>query len=307
MKYKALSATFVSALFCGFLLWAPSCSTPPLTEIIVHVTSAFPADQLDTIRLVINRGEQSRAVTVNLEDQALPFTQGVVHRGGSFDVSISVEAVYQERVVVTQLAPIGRFVEGQTVHVSVDLSPSCVSVTCEAGTACVAGMCVNTSTDAGIADAGPPDVGLFDVTLDAYDAGPGLCPTKRVDIEGEYVCAAGCDTCDLRCKMPSCRVVCRPGATCSVEQESNESQTEVWCEDSTCHLSTKNKRSGNLSARCLRSTCDLDCAGDGSCQVTCDDSTCEADCGDNPNCRLVGDECSTCGGGNSVCGDAACP
>lgn len=312
MKHKAISATCASALLFGILLWAPSCSTPQLTEIIVNVDSAFPAGELDMIRLIIVRNGESRAVTANLGEVALPFTQGVVHRGGSLDVSISAQGIFEERVRVEQLVPVDHFVEGETLQVHVQLSPSCIGI-CQ-GLECVDGVCVDNTIDAGVMDAGVDgiagDSGFFDARplVDAladgtFDA-PGECPSGRTDIEGDYICAGECEECNLRCKRADCRVTCRSGATCEVEA-SGGYRAVVECErGSTCDLKTK--KQGSLSARCVGSTCDVDCNEDSTCDVICDDSSCEADCRDNPNCRLIGD-CTVEDCGNRVVCGRDCP
>lgn len=309
LKRKALSMSCVSALLCGALLASPSCSTPPLTEIIVSVDSTFPSDELDMVRLLIDRNGDSRVVTVDLsEGEGTPFTQGVVHRGGSLDVSISAEGSLDGEVLLVQIVPVQRFVVGETLRVSVVLSPSCVGVMCVDGSTCMDGACAPLLVDAGTPDAG--DAGLFDarplvdaMAGDTSDAGSGMCPTKRANIGGDYICAEDCENCDLKCENAGCRVTCRSGASCDVDGEDYDVTAE--CEPgSTCSIKTKNNKRGGITARCVRSTCEVNCDGDGPCNVLCDNSACELECHDNEDCTLRGcaSEPEDCGDNRFVCG-----
>lgn len=299
MKHKAISATCVSSLLFGTLLWAPSCSTPPLTEIIVNVDSTFAADELDMIRLVIVRNGESRAVTADLGEVALPFTQGVVHRGGSFDVSISAQGIFEERVLVEQLVPVERFIEGETLQVHVQLSPSCIGI-CE-GRSCVNGTCVDNMADAGVIDVGAIDSGLVDAiadgTLDVPP--PGECPEGPIDITGDYICAVDCPDCHLRCNSGDCQVTCRAGASCRVESNGHDIVADCQ-EGSDCSFRTT--KSGGVSARCARANCDVDCGGDEACDINCPQGECFVDCNRSTMCRLRGCPSETCGRDGLVCG-----
>ncbi|MFK8002644.1 MAG: hypothetical protein AB8H86_23870 [Polyangiales bacterium] len=276
------------------LLWAPSCSTPPLTEIIVNVDSSFPAGELDMVRLVVVRNGESRAVTADLGDVALPFTQGVVHRGGSLDVSLSAEGIFEERVRVEQLVPVERFVEGETLQVHVHLSPSCIGI-CQ-GLECVDGVCVGTMIDAGIVDGAIADAGVSDAPP------PGECPPEPIDITGDYICAVDCADCNLRC-TGDCNVTCRSGASCRVETDS--SQIVADCQEgSDCSFHTTNR--GGLSARCSRARCEADCDGDAACNMMCPQGDCLVDCNGNEMCSLRGCSLEPCDRDRLVCG-RSCP
>lgn len=306
MKHRAIS-TCAHALLFGMLLWAPSCSTPPLTEIIVSVDSSFPAGELDAVRLVILRNGESRAVTADLGDVALPFTQGLVHRGGSLDVSISAEGIFENRLRVEQLVPVERFIEGQTLQVQVQLSPSCIGI-CQ-GLECVDGVCVGT-TDAGVMDGGVADAGMdSNVTdsgaIDAFadviadgsvDVPSTECPSERIDIAGDYVCTDGC--CNLWC-TGDCSVICQSGASCRVETDG--SQISADCQaGSECSFRTTG--SGSVSAICARAICDVDCDGDEECDVRCTQGDCLVDCSGSEMCGLRGCPSSACDDERLVCG-----
>lgn len=316
LKEKNAGASIVSALLCGVLLWSPGCSTPPLTEVIITVDSAFPAGELSEIHLVIVRNGETRTVAVDLTDLALPFTQGVVHRGGSLDLSVSARGFGDGGFIVEQLVPIDRFVEGETVHARVELSPSCVGVSCEAGSVCMNGACVALLVDAGVADAGVADASagdggrsdaqplldaLADLAVDVSD--PGQCPSGTVDIVGPYICAADCPDCSLRCNEGDCQVTCRSGASCRVESDAYT--IDASCEEgSSCSLHTTEQ--GGVSAQCARSTCDVTCEGDGPCETMCSRGSCGVACGANENCTLRGCASEECIGDRRVCG-RACP
>ncbi|MFT5358376.1 MAG: hypothetical protein ACI9KE_005614 [Polyangiales bacterium] len=315
-KPKALSASCVSGLLCALLLWSPSCSTPLLTEIIVTVDSTFPEGELDTIRLIIVRDGESRAVTADLTNVGLPFTQGVVHRGGSFDVSISAQGISQDRVIVEQLIPIERFIEGETLQVRVELSRRCIDVMCGAGTTCMEGICVSTSTDAGVADAGTSDGGMNDIGL--FDAQPivdaladraldvdqlGECPSGTIAIVGDYICAADCPECSLRCDEGDCHVTCLSGATCRVESDAHN--VDANCEEgSNCSLRSTDQ--GGVTAQCARSTCEVECNGAGPCNTRCARGNCGVICSEITNCELLGCAREECLGNHLVCG-RECP
>lgn len=300
------------------------CTGP--TELVVLTESdlAVPTE-LDELVFEIEAPDGRRSTrTAPLTGQdavELPVTVVLLHGEGPLG-PVEVSAIGRaDGVEVVRRGAIAWFVAGRSVLVPLDLTRSCLDVTCPLGTTCVAGACHTLPYDGSDGGAGPVDAGGHvgpSPVEDAGDSGP-VCAAGCACVqscEGGCQCEDGCH-CDLYCGAGAdctsgkCKDV---GTTCTLSARGAEDLSHTCESDARCTIDARGVSNVDRITCKSDADCEVDCTGASNCEVECqDDATCLLDCSETSNCFISdcgelddGEELQQCADGILVC-RRACP
>ncbi|MFK7988850.1 MAG: hypothetical protein AB8I08_22720, partial [Sandaracinaceae bacterium] len=147
------------------LLLLSACGSP--TEVTVEIEAdtrvRSEATQLDI--QVFGAGPDTEFASVlerTLDAPTFPVRVTLAPRDGALDRRFRIEVVARDAMGATLASAQaeGRYQQGISERLQLELSEACTDIACDPGTVCVAGRCV--AGDAGPRDAGPRDAGPTD-------------------------------------------------------------------------------------------------------------------------------------------------
>ncbi|MCC7539417.1 MAG: hypothetical protein IT379_24545, partial [Deltaproteobacteria bacterium] len=203
----------------AMLVAALTTSCADKTSLLINVTSddlVVPTD-LDVLEIQVVGDESGQMATARYE-LSRPFPHSISVRPGrstSEEMTVTVTAGMlgsgggADRFVARRVAR-SRFVDGETVVLTLELTRRCVGVMCATGIDCVEGICTAPSTDGGVPEAGPDvrdmaqDTGPVDAGPDVRDMGNDLGPPacRELDCDDGDSCTS--DSCDDTGAVPVC-------------------------------------------------------------------------------------------------------
>lgn len=146
----------------------------------------------------------------------------------------------------------------------------------------------------------------FDMNLCGVPEGCGECDALTSACTfGCHLCGTTCDP--FSCTESSCQAHCAPNTSCDVSCGSSSFNCDQRCDgcDGTLRCAAN---SGNCANHCDNgASCNVECTGNGSCDLTCSKSQCTQNCQDGScdiNCK-DGSVCTVACGAAAKC-DFAC-